>query len=295
MNNNLIEGKFGHGAIPINPLWRKVRRIFRSKVGKGTTFDWATGYDVRDTIGPIIIKNQGVNFSCGGQAGSYFLEIQRRLQGIKEGDCSAKSVYAPIAYPGGGTTIDSLETQIGTRGSNLEAAVPSYYITGQPLSEAMMIDMSWDTPSMQQDALQRAGYTPYDIGTDIDNVASAIQAYGAVIWEIKGKSNGTWISAYPQPPLPGNPNPFFAHFMCAIGAKMINGQKTIIALESMGIEQGDQGIQYFQENYFNSGYILDVFTLIYDKKITSLPVSMPIWVGLLQWFKIFLSSLQGNK
>ncbi len=281
----LIEGQFGHGAIPLNKTHLKINKFLRNKIAKGFDFDWDKGYDVRDTIGPISIKNQGSNYSCGGQAGSYFLEIQRRLQGIKEGALSAKSIYAPIHYPGGGTTVSALMTQVSTEGANKESLVHSGYITGAPLPESLMIDMSWQNPDTINDALNRAGYTPYDIKEDIDEVASIIENYGAIIWEIRGKNNGTWLTANPRPPLKSSPASYFNHFMCCIGAKMINGKKTIIALQSMGEQCGDKGIQNFEEEWFTTRNIIDCFTFIYDTQLIPLDDNNSIWAAIARWFR----------
>lgn len=282
--------KKGSGAISINFINRWIHRnLRRHKVAGTVPFDWTAGFDVRNKIGPMTIKNQGTNDSCGGQAGSYAMEISRRMQGITEGPISAKSIYAPIAYPGGGTTVSSLTTQFCTKGGNLEVAVPSYDANGNPLSESLMEDNSWDTPVMAQNALTRAGYTPLDINITMDEIASAIESYGFVIWEIRGQVNGTWASPYPQPPVKGATGEFFAHFMCLIGAETINGVPTIIALESEGIDQGIQGIQYFTENYINSGYIVDCFTFVSDEKIGSLPPNMNPWNALLTWFQSIMN------
>ena len=273
------------GARPISKIRRKLRKAFRPSLARGFGFDWTMGFDVRDLTGPITIKDQGDNSSCGGQAGSYFLEVQRLLQGIKEGSLSAKSVYAPIAFKGGGTTIPMLEEQLGGAGANLESSVPSMSIYGNPLDESMMEEKSWITDTLLTDALTRAGYTPYDIPDDIDSVALAIKNHGAVIWEITGQNNGTWASPYPKPPSKTNKNEMWHHFMCCIGAKIINGKKTIIALQSMGEGYGEKGIQYFQEDYFDSGYIVDAFTLIYDKNLVPDPNNHSFWSEVLRIFR----------
>lgn len=289
MNKVLLEHEFGHGAKPINPLCRKLRKLLRRKLGKSNIpFDWNRGYDVRNIIGPIAIKDQGKEDSCGGQAGAYFLEIQRRLQGIREGAISAKSVYCPIAYPGGGTTVSALEQQIATVGANLEATVPSYYVTGEPLSEAGMIEKSWMTDITTKDALTRAGYTPYDIDEDIESVAIALRDWGTVLWEIKGQNNGTWLTKYPKPPVKGGADIWY-HFQCIIGAKIMNGVKTLIVLQSWGPNVGDFGIEYFTEDYFTAKGIVDCFTLIYDAHLNpietpNMTLSQKIWQALCLWF-----------
>lgn len=293
--NNLQEKK-GAGAISINPIYRWYHQTFKrrhvSKTVSGMPFNWTTGYDVRNTIGPITIKNQGTNDSCGGQAGSYAMEISRCLQGITDGQISAKSIYSPIAYPGGGTTVPALTTQFCTKGGNLETAVPSYDAVGNPLSELLMEDLSWQTPSTVADAFKRAGYTPLNVNIDINSIAQAIQAYGFVIWEIRGQVNGTWASAFPVPPQKGATGEFFAHFMCGIGGQYANSQNELIFLESEGTVQGEAGIQFFHQDYVDSGYIVDCFTFIPDGMIASLPPTMGIWQSLLAWFK---SMVQLNK
>ncbi len=281
--NTEIEEGIRAGALPVSKLRRKLKKLARPSVAKGFEFNWLEGYDVRNVIGPITIKNQADNFSCGGQSGAYFMEIQRRLQGIKEGEISAKSIYSPIAYSGGGTTIDMLEKQVGGNGGNLEASVKSYDAYGNPLPEYLMIEKSWLTPHMSLDALNRAGYSPYDLKDDIDSVASAIKNYGAVIWQIQGQNNGTWASPYPKPPSKANKNEIWNHFMCCIGAKLVNGKKTIIALQSMGEMYGDKGIQYFQEDYFKSGSIVDAFTLVYGEYLV--PDKNTFWGQVIRWFR----------
>lgn len=295
MNKPLAENKYGHGARAIHPIHRALVKSTRPALGKASIFDWTKGYDVRDTIGPISIKDQGSSSSCSGQAGSYFLEIQRRLQKINEGALSAKSIYAPIAYVGGGTTVVALTTQIASVGANLEHKVPSYYVTGEPLSEAMMIEKSWETDQTNLDALLRAGYTPYDIGEGIDEVACAVRDWGGVIMEIQGQNGKVpgWLSSTPTPPTPltwwqkttSNHSDIWTHFMVVVGARMVNEKKMVIALNSWGTSVGDNGSQYFGEDYFNSGFILDCFTFIYDTHVSPLANNTSIWSAIALWFK----------
>lgn len=290
--------KIKFGARPINPLHRLLHRKFirkpLPKSIRGIGFDWNVGFDIRDTIGPLPIKNQGNNDSCSGQAGSEFLQIQRLRQGIKEGEISAKSIYAPISYQGGGTTVTSLIQQICTKGANLESNVHSYDANGAPLSEAMMIEKSWVTPQTTADAFARAGYTPYDISEDIDEVATVISQWGAVIFEIAGQNGHTpgWTSPTPQPPSKNNPNPVWFHFMTGIGAKMIDGKKYIIAMQSEGPSWGDNGIQYISEDYFQSGFVIDAFTLIYNANLVPKADNHDLWAELLRWWKILKFQLK---
>lgn len=284
--------QFNHGAIhqPIRRKATKVWRKVRGKVyvkGMGVGVDWQRGSQFKDKLVFIPIKNQGINFSCGGQAGSTFLQIQRIIQGNNEGEISAKSIYDPIAYPFGGTTVNDLQMQLATRGANLESAVSSYDANKQPLSEEAMKNKSSQTPSLIKDAFSRAGYTPYDINDDIDSVAEAINTYGAVIWKITGQDGNVpgWRSATPQPPSKANKNTLWYHFMCAYDFQIdSNGKKRIVAFQSEGPDWGDHGKQYFYENYF-TGKHLDAFTLIYDKNITPTKDNTSVWAAVARWFR----------
>lgn len=285
---------FAHGAIRIHPLHRRFRRGWRKMknrlkgiqaVGRGIPVDWATGYDVRNQTGAISIKNQGTNSSCGGQAQSYGLEIKRRLQGIKEGAISSKSMYEPAS--GGGMTINSLINQFCFHGGNLEASVASYDALGRPLNEAMMEDASWKTPELINDALVRAGYTPYDVPKDIDSVAQAIQEQGFVIIEIEGQNGHVpgWESPTPQVPSPSNPNEVWNHYMACVGFKMIGTEKHIVALQSMGDSWGLNGVQFISQSYFDSPYILDRLSFLYDASLIPNPDNNSIGAQLLLWFR----------
>lgn len=292
MNKILIENEGGYGAIH-QPIRRKIHRFIRrlnqKNLSRGLSVDWSKGSQYRPLLtGKLPIKDQGQNSSCGGQAGSYFLQIQEIIRGISEGELSAKSVYAPIAYPGGGTTIPSLMTQIGAHGANLEVAVPSYDMYRNPLNDAMMSDVSWRTPATDADAVKRAGYMPYDIDNNIESVASAINADGAVIWEIALQDGHVpgWRSATPQPPSKNNPNPIDHHFMCAYDFMIdASGNKIIIALQSEGPSWGVNGIQFFTQPYFDSGYI-DAFTFIYDAKLDPTSSNHSIWAEVVRYFKM---------
>ncbi len=293
MNENLK-----HGAVhtPIRRWFhRKARKASGKRLGKGMGVNWEQGSRFRNKWeGKVSIKNQADNFSCSGQAGSYGLQIDRLIRDIYDGEISAKSIYAPIAYPSGGTTISSLMQQIGTVGANLEREIPSYDIYGNPLSESMMIERSWETPETTKSALTRAGYTPYDIDDDIDSVADAINTYGWAIIEIQGQNGNTppWNSATPQPPNSNNSNEKWWHFMVVMDFSIDNGKKRIHAFQSEGPTWGDKGMQYLYENYFN-GKFIDAFTFIYDTEVEPTNTNHSIWAEISRWFRnIYIPSLK---
>lgn len=247
----LVEDTYGHGG-KRSFLGRTIRRAIRPSVGKsGIPFDWSIGVSKH----PAAIKNQGQSSSCGGQAKSYWYEVVLGL--IAQ---SAKSIYSPIVYPGGGTTVPALERDLG---SVDETIVPSYQ-NGETPTEAFMEDTSWKNSETLKNAMSKLGWTAVSVGIDIESIAEAIRDHGAIIWEIQGQNNGTWLSNSPLPPV-GNKN-LWQHFMCVPSAKLRNGIKTLAALQSWGESVGDNGIQYFTEQYIDSGYILDCFTFIKSPK-----------------------------
>lgn len=282
MKHILSENQHGNGAIKRNPIHRWWRRTTRPFVAKSVQpFDWSTTVD--NSVG-ITIKDQGTSGSCGGQAGSYWLQIVNKCFPI-----SAKSIYSLIYYPDeGGTTVSALETQIGTRGGALESLVPSYDIYGAPLTEAMYENTAWESPITIQDSYSRAGYLPININIDTESLAEAIRDYGAIIVEVQGQNgqNPGWLSPIPTPPSKTNQNEIWAHFLCCVGVMTKDGAKVLKFVNSWGTDVGEAGCQYFNEAYINSGYIVDAFTFYPAKNIASVPSNLtPQWYGIWLWFR----------
>ena len=284
------ETQMKHGAKPVNPIYRWYHQRFKRKQHKDYAsgiVDWTTPHTV---ITPFC-KNQANNLSCGGQSASNAIYIDRNRRGIVESELSAKSYYAPAHGDGGGMTVNALITQICAHGGNLESTVPSYDLDGNPLNEQMMEDTSWQTPALIEDALTRAGYTPMNVNIDVDSVAAAIASEGWVIMEITGQNNGTWTSATPLPPSKTNPNELWNHFMVLYDYGMRSDQKIIYAMQSMGKDWGVNGTQYFFDNYFQSGYILDCFTAMHDSLLipsgdtNNLSPMQLAWRNVCLWFR----------
>ncbi len=245
-------------------VYRKVKRIFRSKLANAATpFNWTIDPGVIDarlaSIGPIPIKNQFQSFSCGGQAGSYWLGIASAMSAKSTyQEISAKSIYSLIAYPGGGTTDVDLQKQIMNKGAIVESLVPSYTPLGGT-TEAWMTDTSWDTPVNAIVALKEAGWIEVTVDNNIDAIASAILNNYATIWHIQGNfyDDENWESATPVP----DPTDDEGHFMCQARAFIRNNIKTIGALQSWGEDIGEQGWQFFNNSgYIGSKYLVDIFT-----------------------------------
>lgn len=242
---------------------RKTKRIFRAKLASAPTpFDWTNDVTMIKNrlaaIGPIKIKNQFQSFSCGGQAGSYWIGIAEALKnGTQYQEVSAKSVYAPIAYPQGGTTDGALQRQISIAGALPEALVPSYKPNGTT-DDSWMTDTSWNTAPNQIIASADADWVEVTVDNNIEAIAEAIRDHYAVIWHINGNFYDVtnWLSEMPKP---GATNPD-GHFMCACDVDYTKTE-TICALQSWGTSAGVNGIQKFDETtYIGNKNLVDIFT-----------------------------------
>ena len=287
LNPILVENKYGTGAIRHSKLRKRIQRALRPKLHKligDAPFDWTKGYPLY----PVVIKDQDGSFSCGGQAGSYWREVHDALLTGKYVPYSAKSLYSPIAYAGGGTTVPALQNQICNYGMNTEADVPSYQ-NGLPPNETFMEDTSWQTPILKYDALTRASLVPVSVKIEINSMAQAVSLYGGAITEIEGRNNKTWESAYPLPPASTDitvNNPIWRHFMFWGGASAPSNVPQIDSPNSWGKSVGDNGVQHFRQNYIDSGYVVDCFTFV-PRSIIS-PTGSPIqW--LLSLYQRFLT------
>ena len=249
---NMKESDIKNGAISKGTIRRVMRKVSREQLGTaGVPFNWQP-----ITLPNIPIKNQFSSSSCGGQAGSYWIELVDKMMSNNDIQFSAKSIYAPIAWAQGGTTVKQLQDQIANHGANFESDVPSYYSNGTT-DEQWMTSKAWMTPELTRKALRDAGRVPINVPIDMESIAQAIRDYGGVILEVKGYNNGTWLTPIPKAPISGQ-TPLWCHFVMGCSAGFYSGQKVIAFANSWG-QIGDRGFQYLTEDYINSG-VVDCFT-----------------------------------
>lgn len=256
-NKILVENKHGNGAVVKHPLVAKLIHQSRPFVGKsGVPFNWTQGVQREFTAN---IKNQFQSDSCGGQMYSRFKEIYDTvIAKLPQQEYSAKSFYALGVAVGGGMFEGIVKSQALNIGLNAESIVPSYKADGTT-DEPFMTDVSFRNETIIQDALAHAGMKMVSVSVDKDSIAEAIRDYGAVCWTIHGQNNGTWESANPQ--FPTNNQNLWAHYMCSM-ASIAPDLNKIPMYQSWGVDVGDKGVQYFDEAYINSGYIVDCFTFV---------------------------------
>lgn len=277
-----------HGALKENKLVTKIKRALRPKHhalgGAPVPFDWTVGVETNCKI-----KNQGQSESCGGQSGGKWVEVAvpKQLE-VPQAEVSAKSIYSQGFYPNGGGMYESSLTNIISNGQYaLEADVPSYDTSGNPLTEEQYRDTSWGK------AFSNKKWVKVTVNIDKQSIAEAINSTGGVIWRIEGQNGNipSWTSSTPVPPLQSNPNALWGHYMCVTGAKS-SYPKPIRADQSWGDGIGDQGRQYFDDDYIKSGYITDAFTfvpqVVFDNK------NIPLMQRILARMQSLYSSLFGG-
>ena len=261
--------RLGTGAKnnPWSVLKRKTKRLVRPKLASAEKpFDWINDVQAIQTrfsnLGNVPVKDQGQSDSCPGQAGSYFLGVVIAYNNnTTYQEDSSKSVYSPIAYPGGGSTDTALQNQIANVGAMSESMVPSYPSPGVAPTEAFMTDKSWMTAENQIIMLKDAGWQEVTVANDVNSIAEAIRDYGATIWHIDSDfyQYDNWVSAYPQQ----TPTSNEGHFMCQPLVCMYNGLQAIKSFQSWGKSVGDQGYQYFTTaTFIGSPQIVDIFTFV---------------------------------
>lgn len=231
----LVEGIHGHGAIVDTPDPRDFK--YEGIAKSSAPFDWNTGYDV-ELDGKITIKDQGGSFSCGGQAWSYFM-------GVLKGDSrSAKFIYAQTAVPGGGSSGRSNSDLVVNQGDCQESILSSYE-GGLPPSEAYISNGSDIGAKAKADALTDEAFSYGNPSINIDSLTQALRDNKGCIIGVYGQNNGTWTSAFPQPPLSND----WAHWLYIGKAKLINGKKYLGACNSWGDKVGEAGWQWLGEEY----------------------------------------------
>lgn len=218
-------------------------------------FDWQKGYDVevelRKKLGDIQfkipVKDQNGSGSCGGQAWSYYNSVYEAMATGTFEERSAKYIYAQTFVPPAGSAGRTNSELVAKQGVAQEALLTSYE-NGNPPSEAFMQRPQDILASHRADAKKAKAKGYANVGVDIDLVAQAIRENHGVVIGIYGKDNGSWRSLFPQPPKGGAP--YWAHWLYAGKAALVNGEKHIGVLNSWGKDCGDQGWQWISETYY---------------------------------------------
>ena len=254
MKNILVEDLHYTGAILTTPKKQVKVHQKRPYVGLGTLpYDWSKPLTTNYTQ-PI--KNQFNAGMCGGEMFAQMMQIYNNQHlGKPFEELSATSFYSQGYASGSGMTLQAVQDGASFKGLTTEANCP----TPIGCSELQARDTSWETPKLIQDCLMRAGLQIVSVPRNIDLMAQAIRDYHFIGMLLAGQNNGTWLSVKPNPPVNNFNN--WAHYMCSTPNILPKGDKKYLSFyQSWGESVGDKGVQYFGEDYINSGFIYDVFT-----------------------------------
>lgn len=289
---NTVENKYSTGAIPKSLDLRdhKVKNL--KKVGGASVpFDWTIAPQLEDWIKTQTVptKDQGQNDSCGPQSTSYYNADLKAVDAGTFVESSAHFIYPKVFVADGGSELRDNFKVVVQQGCATETAFPSY-INGQPLSEQTMRDGSGITPAIATEAKTRTNSGYAWAGVDIDSVAQATRDNLRSILLIKEKNNGTWESIAPLPPVAGNLNPVWGHFVIVGHAGWYQGKKAVAIHNSWG-NVGLNGWQILTIDHFTAGCIIECGVLydtnVYSHSPTAVQKSFS-WLQLfINWFQSF--------
>lgn len=297
MNDTLVEGQYGHGAVfnKIDLRDLAYKRDHKKIARAAVPFDWEKGWSVEEAlinkikkIGfKIPVKDQGISSSCCGQAGAYYEASQDAVEKGIYTEKSARDAYSQTYYPGGGSSTRAICDLIVNKGICKESLMPSYPVGSYSPDEAFMEQRKDASDITVLDAATSKGTVHAPVSISIDEFALDIRDNYGLIFVIEGANNGTWRSAFPQPPVNG---PEWAHCLYACKAKMVNGRKHIGIINSWSEDTGDHGIQWLNEDYFNKKYCRDG-RVVYDTPNDALKKQVTLYQKILDLLqRLFLGT-----
>ena len=250
------ETKTGKGAIIDTPDERDY--VFTGVAGGLEPFDWNKGYDIEEVIGKKLdIKDQDGSYSCGGQAWAYYGQVLDPEHVQK----SAKFIYSQTFVGSGGSAGRTNSDLVCSKGWGDEDLTTSYE-NGLPPSEIFMERPQDITPEAFSRALLDRALKYGHANLNIDDIAVAIRENKGCILGVYGKNNGTWLSPFPVPP--DTLSQCWAHWTYCGKAKLINGKKYIGFANSWGKSVGEEGWQWYGEEYFQANGFFSSWTIGYN-------------------------------
>ncbi len=254
MKKNSVD--FGKGAIDSK---YDLRDYWFSPSDRGG-FDWDTGYDIEKKLGvKLVVKDQNGSGSCGGQAWAYYGEVLEAVATGTYEPCSARWIYSHTRVPPSGSNGRANCDHVIKKGLVLEAQCPSYENKKAP-KESFFIGIPKLSKEAQEYAEVSRGLSYLKVPANIEIIAQAIETHHGCIINVGGQDNGTWRSKFPKPPSARE----WGHWLYAGKVKVIKGKKYIGVINSWGTDTGDKGWQWIGEDYFDSGFVREGWTLAWD-------------------------------
>ena len=241
MSDNIIE-HLGKGAVrqPEDP--RDLQAAF---VLGAPVVDWSKEF--RQPEPPN--EDQGSSGSCVAQAWSYFHFQVHPL------NWSRRDLYSRIFLPQSGAYLRDGGKQIKANGQATRDQAPD----PSPETEAHMRSKDGITADMERIGLE-ADYLAVN-GKSIDAVATAIVGAKGCVIGVEGTNAGWRDIANPRPPQDGDPGVIWGHALYCFGYHTHDGVKCVIAKSSWG-DDGGTTVHHIKQNYFDSGFTFDGWTLI---------------------------------
>lgn len=249
------EEQLHHGGITSTPDERDYQ--YSDIASASAPFDWSVGYDIEEKIGKLPVKDQGQTSACGGFA---WASLSYVLDQTNREEKSEKFIYAHTHAPGGGSAGRTNCVLCATKGVSSKALCP----LPNPLIEAEIERTDDITPEAYADALTNKEKSYLAVSCIIDAIAQALRDNSGVVIGLSGQNNGTWLSAYPLPPVSSD---VWRHWLFVGKTRLINGKKYIGFLNSWGEAVGEKGWQFISEDYFTNNYIWEAWTMAYDAQI----------------------------
>lgn len=221
-------------------------------------YDWSKNFDIETIIGIMPVKNQYQSFSCGGQAWSSYSYV---LDALDRTQKSAKFIYAQT-HVGTGGSDGRTNCKLCVSKGICKETLCSSYLPDNTTTEPYMTDASTISSNAFADATSNEEKSYLAVATDIDSVAQAIENCNGVVLGITGQNNGTWLTAFPLPPV-GNTG-LWNHWVYAGKVQMIEGKKYIGILNSWGNTIGQKGWQWLSEDYFKNQNVWACWTMIHN-------------------------------
>lgn len=251
------ENNFGKGGVRDFPDTRDYQ--YSEIAGVSLPFDWDKGFDIEEKVGKLPVKDQGGTSACGGFAWATYSYV---LDETNREEKSEKFIYAQTHVQGGGSAGRDNCNLCIKKGVCAKTLCP----LPNPLIEAEITRTDDITAEAYKDALTNKEKSYLLVNTDIESVAEAMRDNNGVILGVTGQNNGTWSTAYPQPPVRGEWN----HWLFCGKSRVVNGKKYIGVLNSWGERVGENGWQYLSEDYFkaaNGGFIWSAWTMAYNSDL----------------------------
>lgn len=221
-NENLVDGQFGHGAIPSGEALKTLRTV---NISSSAPADFTKGFDIRNKLGgDIRVKNQMQSYSCVGQGTSYYkwvlhvlMEMEKNKMNLTQlrqaapaiatrvAELSAKAIYSQITigYGLGARFIDAANLT-KDYGELFDIDCPSTKPDGTT-DETFMIDKSWESTTLTNFAQMMATkeFAQLNIANDMNAFAAAIMENNGLMGGVTGSNGHGW--GYAESPTPPNP------------------------------------------------------------------------------------------